>query len=223
MSPIVVEQLSPQPFRQWCAWRLDPKGWDRRDAPAVADDSSSAKQLAFDLGMGDRKLHRWRNENRTLERLEVEDALHHADVGLWEVYPDLDEPRRLPSPPIEPAKLTDEQLVELHSVHSRGVPVKVLGELVWERAGYANWKSAEDSIRRGFRRLGLRTKGPWGPHYVPAHRRCVAAVRTGDQCRQAALHGSDRCFRHDPSTQLAAREAQQRSVEARQLNSGATA
>lgn len=222
MSPMIVEQLSPHPFRQWCAWRIDPLNWDQEDSPAVED--SAVSQLAFDLGVGERKLHRWRNENKSLERIEVEEALDRADVLFWEVYPDHEDPKGAASTPGAAARLSDEQLIELHAVHGRGVPIKVLAERVWERAGYAHWRSAEDSIRRGFRRLGLRTKGPWGPHYVPEDRRCIAAIRTGDQCRQAALLGADRCFRHDPSTRQASLEALERSVETRMANhSGATA
>lgn len=89
MSPQIVEQLSPQPFRQWCAWRLDPQGWDRPDSAPVEE--AAVRQLAYDLGIGERKLHRWRVENQSLEKAEVADALHHADCALWEVYPDADE------------------------------------------------------------------------------------------------------------------------------------
>lgn len=216
MSPQITEQLSPQPFRQWCAWRLDPQGWDRPDSAPVED--AAVQQLAFSLGIGDRRLRRWRNEVRSLERIEVEEALHQADIGFWEVYPGVEEPRGCASTPGLAARLTDDQLVELHALHTRGVPIKVIAEQTWERGGYAHWRSAEDSIRRGFRRLGLGTKGPWGMRYVPEERRCIAAVRTGDQCRQAALHGSDRCFRHDPSTRQASLEALERSVETRMAN-----
>lgn len=82
MSPQIVEQLDPQPFRDWVDERLG----------ADADDAATVKRLALALFPEDteetsaRKLHRWRFENKTLEKAEVADALHHADSALWEVY-----------------------------------------------------------------------------------------------------------------------------------------
>lgn len=82
MSPQISEHLEPGPFREWCVARLG----------AALDDAAAVERLALALFPGDgeetaaRKLHRWRFENRSLEKAEVADALHHADSALWEVY-----------------------------------------------------------------------------------------------------------------------------------------
>lgn len=200
MSPQIREQRSPQPFRQWCAWRLDPQGWDRPDAPRVED--TVVERLAFDLGMGERKLRRWRNENESLERIEVEEALHHADVGFWEVYPDapsLNMVRR-GGPGHEPgfrSKLRDDDVRALYELHLKGATIRELGRRIWKRAGYSSIDSAENAIRRGFRRLGLEYTA------LPPSRfgRCKGIRRwwpnKGAPCSKFAMRGSDYCMQHD--------------------------
>ncbi|HYJ21348.1 MAG TPA: hypothetical protein VEW07_04925 [Solirubrobacterales bacterium] len=46
----------------------------------------TADELAHALGIGERRLHRWRYEVQTIDRIEMEEALHHADSAIWEVY-----------------------------------------------------------------------------------------------------------------------------------------
>lgn len=196
MSPQVVEQLSPQPFRQWCAWRLDPNGWDRPDAPAVADDEAVVRQLAFDMGIGDRRLRRWRNENQRLERIEVEEALHRADVGFWEVYPDVE--LRVPNannPAGFGSKLSDEQVLELHAVHLSGASIRELSRRIYKAAGYASAESADYGIRKGFRRLGLPA--------IVRHQKELATLKrcghpraAGSPCKNPPTPGFDQCWTH---------------------------
>lgn len=193
MSPYVSEQLSPQPFRQWCAWRLDPKGWDRSDSAPVGDDT--VRQLAFDLGIGERRLHRWRKENASLERIDVEEALHHADVQFWEVYPQGVPPIPTPLPQHQPgygSKLNDEEVLRLHDLHRKGVAVCELARRIWRSAGYRSDAAARKGIQKGFRRLGLETVP------VPAYRRCEAIKAGGGRCEKQAMVGSDHCMQHDP-------------------------
>lgn len=204
MSPQVTEQLDPQPFRDWVdAWL------------GANPDETAVERLVFDLGIGERRLRRWRHENSSLERIEVEEALHRAGTGIWEVYPEVP---ALPilAPQQQPgyrANLTEAQLLELHRLHVAGVPVKVLAERVWKVAGFASWVSAEKRIRVGFSRLGLSTTR--GLRHLPPARRCTAVCGSGERCGQAALKDSDQCFHHDPSTRDKARETHRRSVETR--------
>jgi hypothetical protein len=198
MTPRVSEQLSPQPFRQWCAWRLDPTGWDRPDSAPTGE--ALIEQLAFELGLGERRLHRWRKESKTLERIEVEEALHNADVGFWEVYPDV--------PPVEAtgpnrlgqgSKLSDDQVRRLYELHEAGASIRELGRRFWRPLDYRSLAAAEKGIRRGFARLGLPPLGRPGL----SHRRCKG-IKTwwpdkGRRCRRAPVLGSDFCREHDPA------------------------
>lgn len=196
MSPRIVEQLSPQPFRQWCAWRLDPRGWDRPNSTPTED--AAVEQLAIDLGIGDRKLRRWRNENRTLERIEVEEALHHAGVGFWEVYPDADLPVGFLRPQHEPgygSYLTDDQVRELHAAHVAGASIRVLASRIYQKAGYKTPASAQYGIRKGFQRLGLRAILRH-PKHLATTRRCGLPTSDGTPCENTPAPGSDLCWTH---------------------------
>lgn len=208
MSPQIVEQLSPQPFRQWCAWRLDPKGWELPDSAPVEDDT--VRRLAFDLGIGERKLHRWREENASLERVDIEEALHHADVGFWEVYPGVPEPKIHRGG--VPSKLGDRQLLELHAAHLAGASIRELGRRIYAKAGYKSPESASVVIRRGFRRLGLRII-PRAPMHIATVRRCGLPTAAGTPCLGIPVIGSDLCWAHLYPEK--ARESVLRAVEAR--------
>lgn len=89
MSPQITDQLDPQPFRDWVDARIRPQS--RAEALGADAAVRTVEQVARELGLGDRRLWRWRNEVASLERIEVEEALHLAGVGFWEVYPDLEE------------------------------------------------------------------------------------------------------------------------------------
>jgi hypothetical protein len=198
VSPAVVEQLSPQPFRQWCAWRIDPSSWDRPGSRPV-EEEATVIQLAFDLGIGDRRLRRWRSENKSLERIDVEEALHRIDVQLWEVYPDI-EPVKVSFRGNQPgfgSRLSDEAVRRLHALHQQGATVRELGRRIWEPAGYSSIDSAENAVRRGFRRLGLECVA------LPVSRfgRCKDTRKwwpnKGAPCSKFAMVGSDFCMQHD--------------------------
>jgi len=64
--------LDPTPFREWFNQQLL-AGLHREN-------------LASQMGIDIRQLHRWRVENVTLDRASVEAALHRIDVPFWEVY-----------------------------------------------------------------------------------------------------------------------------------------
>jgi hypothetical protein len=49
-------------------------------------------EVAKLLDVWERTLHRWLHETSSAERSVVEDALHRAGVGLWEVYGGVDDP-----------------------------------------------------------------------------------------------------------------------------------
>lgn len=94
MTPSLHEALDPQPFRDWCDRRLkttDDAGVELGHGAAEL----TVTRLVFDLNISERRLHRWRFEVKSLQRAEVEEALHHADVGFWEVYPEVADPESL--------------------------------------------------------------------------------------------------------------------------------
>jgi hypothetical protein len=85
MSPQVTDGLDPTPFRSWCDSRLT-DGEGRADEIGEAAARYTVTELAADLGVGERRLWRWRNDVVTIERCDLEDALHRAGSALWEVY-----------------------------------------------------------------------------------------------------------------------------------------
>jgi hypothetical protein len=201
MSPIVMEQLDPQPFRDWVDERLGEN----------AEDEATVKQLAFDLGLGDRKLLRWRKENRHLERIEVEEALHHADVQFWEVYPDLE--LKVPSPDNPSwfvSKLSDEQVLELHAINVAGASVREIARRIWVKAGYKSAEAAAFGIRTGFRRLGLKSVVRHPTHLATVPQ-CGLPTGAGTPCRNIPMAGRDLCWTH--SFPEAARESALHAAE----------
>lgn len=198
MSPGIVEQLDPQPFRDWVDSRLRPVS--DKDVFGIDEVVVTVEQLARELGLGDRRLWRWRYEVKSLERIEVEEALHKADVGFWEVYPDaapvtITGPSRLG----QGSKLSDDQVRRLYELHEAGASIRELGRRLWRPAGYRSLGAAEKGIRRGFARLGLPPLGRPGL----SHRRC-RGIKTwwpnkGARCRRAPVLGSDFCREHDPT------------------------
>jgi hypothetical protein len=83
VSPQISEKLDPQPFRDWVNQRLhrsEGKGLGERAGTV------SAESLAQDLGIDHRRLYAWRFETQYLERIRIEEALHHAGFAIWEVY-----------------------------------------------------------------------------------------------------------------------------------------
>lgn len=90
-----ADSIDVQPFLDW----IDDQ---------VAKHGSAEAVLALIGWSGDtgaRRLHRWRHENQTgtgsLD--DIEDALNHAGVHLWEVY-DLDDDAGPEVPPVESAR-----------------------------------------------------------------------------------------------------------------------
>jgi hypothetical protein len=73
------ERIDPQPFREWC---------DRVLVRIEGCMDEPTTHLAFDLGVSERRLHRWRFQAAWLPRTHVEEALFHADVFMWEIYPE---------------------------------------------------------------------------------------------------------------------------------------
>lgn len=198
MSTIPVHlRLSPQPFRQWCAWRLDPAGWDRPWSEATPE--AVVASLAALLGLSDRRLRRWRNEVVWLDRLDVVDALRHAGLEIWDVYPefvyDLIEPLRPQHEPGHGSKLNDDQVCELYAAHVAGASIRVLAARIYEKAGYKTPASAQYGIRKGFRRLGLKALRRH-PKHLATTPRCGLPTSDGTPCLNIPMSGSDLCWTH---------------------------
>jgi len=104
------EPIPIEPFLTWLALRereigreidrsnLQISASKRTGSNTAARPQRATDQLLYEIGwepaMGERKLFRWINdEHRThIERAVVEDALHHAGVELYDIYPDLEPP-----------------------------------------------------------------------------------------------------------------------------------
>lgn len=69
--------LDPGPFRRWC---------DEREAELAELHEAPTRVLASELGLDERVLYRWRQENKVLDRDRVEEALERAGTFIWEVY-----------------------------------------------------------------------------------------------------------------------------------------
>lgn len=87
MSGGLHDPIPVAPFIAWLDTRITANG---------AEENPLTHALA-DIGWSDdasvRRLYRWRHEVQLAERRDVEDALHRAGVGFWEVYPDPDDDR----------------------------------------------------------------------------------------------------------------------------------
>ena len=214
MSPYVAEVLDPQPFRDWCDERLRAGVESKVEIGHLAAKVTVAR-LEFDLGLGERRLHRWRYELQAIERIDMEEALHHADVGMWEVYPDLPDieapqkelgthgPRRLR----RDSKLTEEQIRVLHRMHQeRGVSIRELGRTIWDQAGFASPGAAARSIGRGFHRFQLPVASCQVARAFTlseGSRTCRYIKPSGGQCGTFAMRDSDVCWAHDPDNRVA--------------------
>lgn len=51
----------------------------------------ACEECGWSRDAGVRRIHRWHHESKTgmCERAMIEDALDHAGVGFWELYPDV--------------------------------------------------------------------------------------------------------------------------------------
>lgn len=123
-------------------------------------------------------------------------------------------------------KLTDDELRTLYEIHvARGISMRELGRMIFERKGFASDKSAATCIGYGWKRLGLRARDRLeatieastihGLARDPEHRkklrratgeirgkRCAGrktqAPGKGSPCSRWAQADSDFCWNHDP-------------------------
>lgn len=158
-----------------------------------------------------RRIRRWRQgENPSI--WDVDEVLVDLDIHLDEMPDDLrPEISSVPNigrcggvPKGYGAKLSDDQLRVLHSLHTeRRLTVTTLANEIWEQVGFASAESANWSIREGFKRLEL----PLVHHHAKAAgaRRCSGTNSDGGRCGQRPLTDSDQCWDHDPRTRELAR------------------
>jgi hypothetical protein len=192
MTPIATDhQLDPRSFREWAEeWR------EKRDLPIA--------RLAHELRIGERRLRHWLRTAGTLDRDDLEDALHRMDVCIWDVYPDLDPPttpavNRGGVPAGVTGRLRDTHFRVLHRIHiERGMSVAEMSRRLYEQFGYASPGTASYAILRGWKRLGLPVKRR---HDLPdAVSRCKGLKtrypRKGERCTEPPMIGSDYCREH---------------------------
>lgn len=249
MARTLREPLPVGPFLWWCHRRVVEIEREL-DLPAnkrnLPFQEGPQCRLLFEIGWhgehDSRRLYRWAHETPSglVERGLVEDALDHADVDFYEVYWTV-------LPPAETTRvgftrrMTDAQVLAAHTVYWRGeVSLGVLGEMLWERYGYANAESCEDQLRRAFisfglpRRLqaeasalahfkhGLCRNGRRAALYqrvmdLQRYGQCTAERKDGSQCPRAAKPGTEHCGYHQPE-EVARRQAQIELVNAQGRN-----
>lgn len=198
-------RLDPQPFRDWCEKRLMTDLAPHCDEVGSLAGRVTAEQLAERMGIDDRRLYAWREENVWLDRDRLEDALHRAGYSIEDIYPDLP-----PLPEEKPAHggwgpepgrgslLSDENVLALHRLHIEGgVSIRELARRIYRKAGYASWEAAMHGIRRGFRRLGLEAQRRHPTELAIRPRLCVDQKSNGEPCEAFAVTGRDRCWPHE--------------------------
>lgn len=187
-----------KPFLDWFDSRetyLESEYGDREGS-----NSGSMWRVLAEIGWpetaGSRRIYRLRHESVTgmIDRDAVEDALDHAGVFMWEVYPDVEDTveeaeakLRFKCPPGFNRRMTDEQVHAAHLLHVKMNRSLVgLSELLWERRGYANANSCRVALGMAFRGLGLPLRS------------CQAHNYRGGRCELAPRDGSVWCRAHDP-------------------------
>lgn len=119
MAPLTTEQaralrakrlrepLDVAPFLVWCTLRereirreidrstIQIRGdRNRHSTPARPDRASNRllDEIGWERESGERRMYRWANEIDTgrVERAVIEDALHHAGIAFYDIYPDLE-------------------------------------------------------------------------------------------------------------------------------------
>lgn len=139
---------------------------------------------------GARRISRWKKDSLTgmVEREQVEDALHHAGVQFYDVYPDLEQRdcgSGIGDRVGQGRLLTDKQVEAAHVlyVHQK-MTGATIADLLWERFGYSSQESCRRALFKAFKKLGLPL------------RECAAITPDGDRCAKSPSHGSDHCPKH---------------------------
>lgn len=199
MARTVKDPIPVGPFLEWCRSREAQIRRELDRCPAIqarvgeagptswAPRARLVMELGWPIETGQRRLWRWEFENQgeTVARATIEDALEHAGAAFSEVYPDL--------PTVElracrlgmARRMTDSQVVAAHTVYIRNRMTTVtLGELLWERFGYASAAACAKALEVAFKGLGLPI------------RQCCGLTRAGARCSRAPLPHSDFCPEH---------------------------
>ncbi len=245
------EPLDVAPFLAWCDRREQQIRRELDAWPAIGVRQNISVQdrlvaeLGWDISPGIRRLHRWRREVTHVERATVEEALFHAGADFETLYPDL-EPKG-PGDRLGQGRLmTNDELRAAHVIYLRAqLSLRQLGDLLWERYGYANAASCASQIQRGFANLGLPRRTPTegqhlthmthgltvGGKVAPLYKRhvklgrhgqCSADRKDGERCPRAAQPGGDVCGYHQPD-EIARRRAQIAAVNAQRARADRTA
>jgi hypothetical protein len=115
--------------------------------------------------------------------------------------------------------MTEKDIRDAHVIYMAGMPISKIVDQVWERFGYANPRTCERGIQRGFRKYGLpfhppgwdkvkhgqiRTMGRNGYQKARRHlkgiNRSQPCSRGG--CRSYATRGSTQCYMHTNQEKL---------------------
>lgn len=143
-----------------------------------------------EMGTGARRIRRWRKDSLAgqVERAQIEDALHHAGVRFYDVYPDFEARDRgsgIGDRTGQGRYLTDRQVNAAHTLYMRQRLTGVsLSALLWERFEYASQESCRRALLKAFKVLGL------------PRRECAAITLKGTRCDKIPSHGSDHCPKH---------------------------
>ncbi|MCK9249988.1 MAG: hypothetical protein M0P31_13575 [Solirubrobacteraceae bacterium] len=169
---LLEHPVSPGPFVAWF------DGFVARHVAEDVDRVTERRAVAFaaigwpsSLNSAERKLHRWRRQVRHVDAIEVYDALTLAGVAFDDVYdaPEFAAARAAMAATPAPVagrkrgkpvgkwrKLTDDQVRLAHRIYvERGLSLRKLGALMYERFGYASPDSCAGALSTAFITLGL--------------------------------------------------------------------
>lgn len=171
---MTAASIPVEPFTAWCRRRLRRLQYEcanLEDGDRVLGPRGQlVAECGWDHSNGLRRLYRYLNEGQeTAPRADIEDALHHAGVGFWEVYG------------VEPVDVRSGYCVDC----SENVPVDADGECLWceptpaprrlPRGPFLAWLRALHAEHGSWRNVG---------HLLGVHEDWARRYTRGD-------HGSD--------------------------------
>lgn len=251
MARTLKEPIAVQPFLDWCQQREEQIDRELDVWPGISRDFGEGcgprARLLAEIGwLGEhdaRRYYRWRHDLQSglVERGMVEDALDHAGVDFYDVYPDIPRSASVGCKVGEGRRMTDAQVLAAHRVYWDGrLSVRQVSDLLWERYGYASVESCASQLRCAFVALGLPRRSVEEANLI-AHRKhglavggrdgsgyrrylnltrygpCQAIRGDGSACVRAAKAGTQFCGLHQPE-EMARRAAQIAVVNAQGKN-----
>lgn len=160
--------------------------------PGIDATARLVMSFGWDANHGVRKLNRWAHPEQGdghsgyVDRAEIEDALRNVGVDIADVYPALPQAKSGPVRMGQHRRMTDAQVIAAHTVYVKGrMTMMTLGELIYQRFGYASVSACARSLAVAFRGLGMPL------------RQCAGTTRFGRRCQLPPMSACDFCQEHD--------------------------